>query len=82
VEKPGRGLRVAARTPDGVIEALEWTAGPGWALGVQWHPERMPGEPFAAALFRRLVKEAQGEGKKPKSRSGQARRAGRRKPPR
>jgi putative glutamine amidotransferase len=79
VEKPGRGLRVAARTPDGVIEALEWTAGPGWVFGVQWHPERMPGEPFAAALFRRLVKEAQGERKKPKSGSGQARRAGRRK---
>ena len=69
VEKPGRGLRVAARTPDGVIEALEWTAGPGWALGVQWHPERMPGEPFSAALFRRLVKEARGQAKTPKSRS-------------
>ena len=80
VDKPGRGLRVAARTPDGVIEALEWTGGPGWALGVQWHPERMPGEPFAVALFRRLVKEANGERKTPKSRSGQARRrVGRRK---
>jgi putative glutamine amidotransferase len=80
VDKPGHGLRVAARTPDGVIEALEWTGGPGWALGVQWHPERMPGEPFAAALFRRLVKEANGERKTPKSRSGSARRrVGRRK---
>jgi putative glutamine amidotransferase len=79
-DKPGRGLRVAARTRDGVTEALEWTAGPGWALGVQWHPERMPGEPFAVALFRRLVKEANGERKTPKSRSRQARRCvGRRK---
>lgn len=74
VEKPGRGLRVAARAPDGVIEALEWIAGPGWALGVQWHPERTPGEPFAAALFRRLVKEANGERQTQKSRPGQARR--------
>ena len=83
VDKPGRGLRVAARTPDGVIEALEWTTGPGWALGVQWHPERMPGEPFAAALFRRLVREAQGHRKPPKSRSRQARRrASRHKPTR
>ena len=83
VAKPGRGLRVAARTPDGVIEALEWTAGPGWALGVQWHPERMPGEPFAVALFRRLVKEAQGGRKTPKLRSGQVRRrVGQRKSPR
>jgi putative glutamine amidotransferase len=59
-------LRVAARTTDGVIEALEWTAGPGWALGVQWHPERMPEDPFAAALFRRLVREAQGAAGRPK----------------
>ena len=74
VRRPGRGLRVAARTPDGVIEALEWTAGPGWAVGVQWHPERMPGDPFAAALFRRLVREAQGAAGKRKARPRQARR--------
>ena len=73
VDKPGQGLRVAARAPDGVIEALEWTAGPGWALGVQWHPERMPNDPFAAALFRRLVKEAQGAGRRPKRHSEKSR---------
>ena len=74
VGKPGRGLRVAARAPDGIIEALQWTAGPGWALGVQWHPERMPEDPFAAALFRRLVREAQTAGgankPKPRQRAG------------
>jgi putative glutamine amidotransferase len=74
VDKPGRGLRVVARTTDGVIEALEWTAGPGWALGVQWHPERMPGEPFAVALFRRLVKEAKSAAGRAKSRPQRARR--------
>ena len=74
VGKPGRGLRVAARAPDGIIEALQWTAGPGWALGVQWHPERMPEDPFAAALFRRLVKEAQKTAVKPKQRQGSGRR--------
>jgi putative glutamine amidotransferase len=74
VGKPGRGLRVAARAPDGVIEALEWTAGPGWVLGVQWHPERMPNDPFAAALFRRLAKEAQGAGRRPKTRPEESRR--------
>ena len=80
VGKPGRGLRVAARTPDGVVEALEWTAGPGWVLGVQWHPERMPGDPFAGALFRRLVKEAQGAPGRPSSSPSRTqRRAGRRK---
>ena len=58
VERLGRGLRVIARAPDGVIEAVEWTAGPGWALGVQWHPERTPDDPFARNIFRRLVSKA------------------------
>lgn len=78
VGKPGHGLRVAARAPDGVIEALEWTAGPGWALGVQWHPERMPNDPFAGALFQRLVKEAQGPGRRPNARRWKTKRRVRR----
>jgi putative glutamine amidotransferase len=56
--KPGRGLQITARAPDGVIEAVEWTGGPEWIVGVQWHPERMPGDPLAEGLFRRLVDEA------------------------
>lgn len=55
---PGQGLRVTAVAPDGVIEAVEWTGGPGWVLGVQWHPERMPGDSLADALFRHLIGEA------------------------
>jgi putative glutamine amidotransferase len=58
IEQPGQGLRVTAQAPDGVIEAVEWTAGPGWALGVQWHPERMPEDPLARKIFLRLVEEA------------------------
>lgn len=58
VRQPGQGLRVTAKAPDGVIEALEWTRGPGWALGVQWHPERTPKDPLAQKLFRQLVFEA------------------------
>jgi putative glutamine amidotransferase len=73
IRTPGRGLRVTARARDGVIEAVEWTAGPGWAVGVQWHPERMPDDPFAAALFRRLVKEAQGATGRPKASPGRPR---------
>jgi len=44
--KVGRGLRVAATSPDGVTEALE--AEDGGLLLVQWHPERMEdrGEPL------------------------------------
>jgi len=74
VGKPGRGLRVAARTADGVIEALEWTGGPGWIIGVQWHPERMADDPFASALFRRLVNEARIKPKKTKRHAARSRR--------
>ena len=39
VRQLGRGMRVCATAPDGVIEAIEMTD-PGWfCVGVQWHPE-------------------------------------------
>lgn len=47
------GLRVAARAPDGVVEALENPAA-RFVLAVQWHPEALE-HPAAAALFRALV---------------------------
>ncbi len=34
------GLRVVARAPDGVVEAVEGT-GAGFVLGVQCHPEEL-----------------------------------------
>jgi len=52
---PGRGLRVTAQAPDGVIEAVEWTGDGNWVVGVQWHPERMKNDPLAEALFRELL---------------------------
>ncbi|HEX2712515.1 MAG TPA: gamma-glutamyl-gamma-aminobutyrate hydrolase family protein [Candidatus Acidoferrales bacterium] len=55
VLEPGRGLRITASAPDGVVEAVEWTGSDNWVVGVQWHPERMPGDALAAALFRELV---------------------------
>lgn len=56
---PGRNLRITARAPDGVIEAVEWTSDENWVVGVQWHPERlMESDPLTRSLFGNLVKEA------------------------
>jgi putative glutamine amidotransferase len=53
VSAPGASLRVCARSPDGVIEAVESPAG-GFCLGVQWHPERL-GARARDGLFSGLV---------------------------
>jgi putative glutamine amidotransferase len=45
----GRGLRVTATAPDGMVEALE-VPGRRLALGLQWHPERGGGEALADLL--------------------------------
>ncbi|WP_081683078.1 gamma-glutamyl-gamma-aminobutyrate hydrolase family protein [Marmoricola sp. URHB0036] len=37
VDRPGEGLRVVGRTPDGVVECIELAYSP--VVGVQWHPE-------------------------------------------
>lgn len=41
VDQVGNNLKVVARAPDGVIEALE-LSGDRFGLLVQWHPERLP----------------------------------------
>lgn len=57
----GRGLRVVATAPDGVIEGLEDPALPFW-VGVQWHPERIYTEGVQIRLFSALVEASKGEG--------------------
>jgi putative glutamine amidotransferase len=55
VREPGAGLRVAARAPDGVIEAVE-AADPDWfCVGVQWHPESETGSALDLQLFESFV---------------------------
>ncbi len=39
VDRLAPGLVVEATAPDGVIEAVRVAAAPGFAVGVQWHPE-------------------------------------------
>lgn len=51
------GLRVTARAPDGVAEAVDGVGLPGWVHGVQFHPEEMDDHPEghpARELYRRL----------------------------
>jgi putative glutamine amidotransferase len=60
IREPGNNLRVVARAADGVIEAVEWTGGPQWVTGVQWHPERMMDDSLSRALFRELAAVARG----------------------
>jgi putative glutamine amidotransferase len=51
----GHGLVIAAQAEDGIVEAIESDDGSRFLLGVQWHPERLPGESHSAALFAALV---------------------------
>lgn len=60
-DRVGAGLKVTARSGDGVVEALQAESG-SWVLGVQWHPEmsfkqwpehRVPFDLFLAAIARR-----------------------------
>ncbi len=68
IRRPGEGLRITAKSPDGVIEALEMADSRHWVVGVQWHPERQQrrrseddadsGVRLARWLFRDLVRAA------------------------
>ncbi|GAA4879766.1 gamma-glutamyl-gamma-aminobutyrate hydrolase family protein [Serinicoccus chungangensis] len=55
VDRVADGLVVTARSADGVVQALEPTDSPGWALGVQFHPEENPAD---RRLFHALVHQA------------------------
>jgi putative glutamine amidotransferase len=57
VNKIGRGLKIIATAPDGVIEAFEDPSFPLFAA-VQWHPERLIDEPEHLAPFKLLVAKA------------------------
>jgi putative glutamine amidotransferase len=54
IKNPGRGLRLAAVSPDGVFEALE-SRGKHFLLVVQWHPEKTLNDRSSSKLFDALV---------------------------
>ncbi len=53
--KPGRNLRITGEAEDGIVESVEWTGADNWVVGVQWHPERMPGDALASKLFEDFI---------------------------
>ena len=59
LDRLGEGVTVVARATDGVPEAVMIDA-PGWAVGVQWHPEDTAAtDPDQGALFAELVRQAE-----------------------
>ena len=55
VKDVGNNLRVTARSPDGLIEALEFTDG-RFGLLVQWHPERVTDAKHRKAIYGAFVR--------------------------
>lgn len=67
IDRLAPGLRIEARAPDGLIEAVSMDDAPGFVLGVQWHPEwRFTENPVSLRLFEAFreacIARAEGEG--------------------
>ena len=58
VRNLGAGLRIGARSPDGVIEAIEGTDPNHFCIGVQWHPESETASALDMQLFECFVQAA------------------------
>lgn len=59
VKRVAEGMRVTARSPDGIIEGLESTDRDWWVMAVQWHPEEMTdsAEPWDRGLFNAFARQ-------------------------
>jgi putative glutamine amidotransferase len=62
IGRPGRGLRIAAKAPDGLVEAVESETEP-WLLAVQWHPENLAADPVSQRLFSEFARVVKARGK-------------------
>lgn len=58
VNQVGKRLRVGAKAPDGVIEAIETTDESWFCVGVQWHPECDTASALDRQIFDCLVQAA------------------------
>jgi len=54
VNRAGKGLRVTALSPDGLVEGIE-SDRHRWVVGVQWHPERILDQREQLRLFRSFI---------------------------
>lgn len=54
VAVPKAPLRIGAKAPDGIVEAIE-LPGERFVIGVQWHPEFLTQHPEHLALFQELI---------------------------
>jgi len=61
VKRVADGMRVTARSPDGIIEGLESTEEDWWVMAVQWHPEEMTdsAEPWDRGLFKAFARQVE-----------------------
>lgn len=60
IERPADGFLVSARTPDGVIEAIEVDDERWFCLGVQWHPENESASALDMQVFEAFLDAASG----------------------
>ena len=56
------GMRITARSPDGVIEGIESADDAWWVMAVQWHPEEMmeSPDPWDRGLFNAFARQISG----------------------
>ncbi|AXJ00625.1 putative glutamine amidotransferase [Cyclonatronum proteinivorum] len=57
VDKPGEGVELTAREPNGVVQGIE-VPDRRFVIGIQWHPEYLPQIASQQRLFGKLVEEA------------------------
>ena len=57
------GFRISARTPDGVVEAIEAEDDRWFCMGVQWHPENSTASELDMQVFQEFLGAASGSAK-------------------